>query len=71
MRAIISYAQAGALEQALALSGRLVRGIEYTDTVTITVPVPVGEEAVFHTLVADVTSGTGSVEGGSLLYLPE
>ena len=71
MRAIISYAQAGALEQALAVSGRPIRGIEYTDIVTITVPVLVGDDAAFQTLVADVTAGTGRVETGALLYLPE
>jgi uncharacterized YigZ family protein len=71
MRAVISYARAGALEQALTLSGRPIRGIEYTDTVTLTVPVLAGDEDTFRTLVADVTSGTGSVEAGALLYLPE
>jgi uncharacterized YigZ family protein len=71
MRAVVTYAQAGALEQALALAGRPIRGIEYTDTITITVPVPSGDEALFRTLVADVTSGTGGVEEGALLYLPE
>jgi uncharacterized YigZ family protein len=71
MRAVISYAQAGALEQALALSGRQIRDSAYTDTVSFTVPVLQGDEAAFRILVADVTAGMGRVEVGAVLYLAE
>ncbi|MGH2343679.1 MAG: IMPACT family protein [Chloroflexota bacterium] len=71
MRVVISYAQAGALEQALALSGRHIRDTEYTDTVSFTVPVLQGDETAFRTLVADVTAGMGRVEVGAVLYLAE
>ncbi len=71
MRAVISYAQAGALEQALILSGRPIRGIGTPTPSPLTVPVLVGDGDTFRTLVADSTAGTGSVEAGTLLYLPE
>ncbi len=71
MRAVISYAQAGALEQALSLSGRQIRDSTYTETVSFTVPVLQGDEAAFRTLVADLTAGTGRVEVGAVLYLAE
>lgn len=71
MRAVVSYPVAGALEQGLARAGYTARDVQYTDTVSFSVPVLAAEEAAFARLVADVTAGAGQVESGERLYLPE
>ncbi|HEY8286199.1 MAG TPA: YigZ family protein [Chloroflexota bacterium] len=71
MRAEVAYPLAGALEHALARAGLTVRDMRYTDTVSLSVPVPASEEAAFARLVADVTAGMGQVEAGERLYLPD
>ena len=71
MHAVVAYPLAGAVEQGLTRAGLTVRDIQYTDTVSLSVPVPASEEAAFTRLVADLTSGTGHVEARERLYLPE
>jgi len=71
MRAVVAYSLAGALEQALARAGLTIHDIQYTDSVSLAVPVPAADEADFLRLIADITAGTGQVEAGPLVYLPE
>lgn len=71
MYAVVVYSLVGPLEQALIRAGWIIQESVYTDTVTLAIPIPVGEEAAFARLVADVTAGAGQVEAGDRLYLPE
>ena len=67
----VAYGQFGALEQALLAADLHQNGAQYTDTVTISVPVPTGTEGELVAVVADLTGGAGTVLHGETVYLPE
>jgi uncharacterized YigZ family protein len=71
MRITVDYAHFGAIEQALQRSGYPPSDIGYTDRVTVTVPIPTGEEQAVARLVADLTAGQGRVAEEAQIYLPE
>jgi uncharacterized YigZ family protein len=71
MHVTIAYGHYRALEQALQNADLGISGAEYTDLVRLRVRIPSGEEAAFGALVADVTAGTGLIEPGLTVYLPE
>lgn len=71
LRITVAYNQFGALEQAL-LAGELHPDeVQYTDTVTVMVPVPAGMEGHLAGVVADLSGGSGTVVPGATVYLPE
>lgn len=71
VRVTVEYSRLGALEQALLRAGLVASAKEYTDRVTLLVPVPAGDEPSFAAVVADLTGGGGLVVPGPTLYLPE
>ena len=64
----LAYAQLGAVEQALTRLGHPPTAGAYTDTVSLTVPVPAGREAEVTALIADLTAGQGRVKVGEIIY---
>lgn len=64
----VAYAHLGAVEQALTRLGHPPTAGAYTDTVSLTVPVPAGREAEVAALIADLTAGQGRVDPGAIMY---
>jgi len=70
LRITVAYGQLGALERALLAAGLRQDGAQYTDAVTVTVPVPTGTEGQMAAIVADLSGGAGAVRPGETVYLP-
>lgn len=71
LRITVDYAHLGAVEQALLRAGRTDDDREFAERVALSVPVPLGEERLWATIVADITAGTGTAVPGPTIYLPE
>ncbi|MDB5077908.1 MAG: YigZ family protein [Chloroflexi bacterium] len=71
MLVTIDYGQYGGMEQALQRANLGVSETTFTDTVSLVVRVPAGEEDAFTSMVADLTAGVGLVEPGKTVFLPE
>jgi uncharacterized YigZ family protein len=71
LRITVDYSALGALEQLLLHAGLAATEKTFAQSVTLTVPVPDGEEAAFAARIADLTAGAGIVVPGHVVYLPE
>lgn len=71
MQVTVEYSALGGLEQFLLHAGLTATEKAYTERVTLTVPVPAGDERAFVVQLADLTAGTAIVIPGRTVYLPE
>ncbi|GGT25956.1 YigZ family protein [Streptomyces kurssanovii] len=64
----VDHQRAGKLENDLRATGRQVRDVTYTDTVSISVGLPDADVDAFRAWLADVTAGTAGLELGGEAY---
>ena len=71
MIATVEYQHFGAVEQAMRREGLPLHQTVFTDVVSFTVRVPVGNEATIEALLADLTAGAALIETGAVVYLAD
>ena len=71
MIATVEYQHFGAVEQAMRREGLPLQQTVFTDVVSFTVRVPVGNEATIEALLADLTAGAALIETGAVVYLAD
>ncbi|MEV4682769.1 YigZ family protein [Streptomyces kurssanovii] len=64
----VDHQRAGKLENDLRATGRQVRDVTYTDTVSIGIGLPDADVDAFRAWLADVTAGTAGLELGGEAY---
>ena len=65
----VLYALTGKMQREFQNRGYFIQNTAYTDQVTLTVLVPPSEKGPLYALVADLTSGQGSLNAGPEVYL--
>jgi uncharacterized YigZ family protein len=70
MQVRVDYGTLGALEQLLQRDGLEATERTFAERVTLTVPVPSGEEAAFVARIADLSAGAALAVPGRVVYLP-